>query len=131
MKAYVTGIGGVFFKSKDKQKSIDWYKTNLGIEAESWGKVFDWRTYDNPDLPGSTTWSPFENETDYFGNSGQEFMINYRVSNMDELLKNMEANGIKLVKATESHEYGKFAWVDDCDGRRVELWEPIDSAFGL
>lgn len=131
MKEHVTGIGGIFFRSKNVNDTKKWYAENLGLKSESWGAIFAWRYADNSEITGSTSWSPFANETDYFGNSGQEFMVNYRVVNLDELLTELKSKGIETVKATESHEYGKFAWIDDLDGRRIELWEPIDSAFGL
>ena len=131
MKSYITGIGGIFFRSKDKDATIQWYQDNLGQTTESWGKMFAFREFDDPTKTGSLTWCPFKDETDYFGDSGQEFMINYRVTNLDELLVELAAKGIHTVKETESHEYGKFAWINDADGRRIELWEPIDSALGV
>lgn len=131
MKSYITGIGGVFFRSQNPEKCKAWYMENMGLKSESWGKMFAWRDYDNPEKPGSTSWGPFKNETDYFGNSGQEFMINYRVTNLEELLEHLKTKGIAVVKETESYEYGKFAWIDDADGRRIELWEPADEAFGI
>lgn len=125
MKEYITGIGGVFFRSADKAKTMAWYTDNFGMQAESWGKMYPWRHHDN-EAPGSTTWSVFKNDTDYFGNSGQEFMINYRVRDLDELLAKLKANGISQVNDIYEAEYGRFAWVEDCDGRRIELWEPKD-----
>ncbi len=129
MKEYITGIGGILFKCKDKSKTTKWYSENLGLKSESWGAVFHWREFANSTIEGSTSWGPFDNETDYFGPSGQEFMLNYRVQNMNELLQKLQADGIPVVKISETAEYGKFAWVDDVDGRRIELWEPIDSAL--
>ena len=131
MKDQITGIGGIFFRSKDVDRLKNWYIENLGMEMESWGKIFSWRDYSNPEIPGSTTWSPFKDETDYFGNSGQQYMINYRVRDLEALLESLSRKGIEVVKKMEVLDYGKFAWIEDCDGVRMELWEPKDEAFGL
>lgn len=131
MKPQITGIGGIFFRTTDTNRTRAWYKEHLGLASESWGTSFPWRDYEHPDNPGSTTWGVFADESDYFGNSGQEFMINYRVNDLDALLESLERQGIFPVKSTETFDYGKFVWIDDVDGRRIELWEPKDDAFGL
>jgi predicted enzyme related to lactoylglutathione lyase len=131
MKDHITGIGGVFFRCKDDENVKAWYRENLGMQLESWGKFFAWRDYDDPKKPGSTTWSPFKNETDYFGNSEQKYMINYRVTDLEALLAELKEKGIEVVKKMETMDYGKFAWIEDCEGVRMELWEPRDEAFGL
>lgn len=129
MKEYITGIGGIFFKTPDSDKTRSWYENHFGLTAASWGKVFMWRDHANPENIGSTSWSPFKTESDYFGNPNQQFMINYRVRDLDELLEKLQSEGIQTVKETESHEFGKFAWIEDLNGQRIELWEPIDSAL--
>lgn len=130
MNEHITGIGGVFFRSHNPDKTKNWYSEHFQLPMESWGCLFKWRTYDGNN-PGSTSWSPFKNESDYFGNPDQQYMINYRVRNLEVLLLELANKGILPVKETEVFDYGKFAWIEDCDGIRIELWEPIDEAFGL
>lgn len=130
-KPKITGIGGVFFKSGNTEAIRNWYTVHLGLESEPWGTFFPWRDYQHPDTPGSTTWGVFDSESDYFGPSGQEFMVNYRVNDLEALLESLARSGIFPVKSLENHDYGKFAWIDDADGRRIELWEPRDEALGL
>ncbi len=120
----VTGIGGVFFKCKDAAATKQWYETHLGIPAGDYGHVFQWEDTDGQS--GCTTWSTFSEGSDYFGNSGQPFMVNYRVHDLVALLAALGSEGVEIVGELQEFDYGKFAWVNDCDGRRVELWEPID-----
>jgi predicted enzyme related to lactoylglutathione lyase len=120
----VIGLGGIFFKSNDPQKTREWYKTHLGIESESWGAQFNWRDNDNPEIKGSTAWSPFKKETTYFEPSDKPFMINYRVENLDVLLVELDQAGITQIGEMVSDEFGKFAWIMDPDGNKLELWEP-------
>lgn len=121
----VTGIGGIFFRSKDKSATGEWYKEHLGLDVEDWGGTsFLWRERENPDKKGSTVWSPFAEDTDYFGKSGQEFMINLRVRDLDAVLAQLEKEGVTVLDDREESDFGRFAWIVDCDGRRVELWEP-------
>ena len=117
----VTGIGGIFFKAKDPDKLREWYRKHLGIEAESWGFHFQWA--DDPQKDGgATVWSVFPDSSKYFD---RPFMINYRVGNLDELLKQLRAEGADVdPKSGEPSEFGKFGWVTDPEGNRVELWEP-------
>ena len=124
--AKVTGIGGVFFKStKDHKKLAEWYSQNLGIQLESWGgailKWADDRSVDD----GVTVWHVAEKDTQWFSPSSSSFMINYRIDNMAEILAELQRNGVEIWKGPESHENGKFAWILDPDGNKVELWEPI------
>jgi len=119
----VTGIGGIFFKARDLTRTLDWYRDNLGIPAEETYYDFKWRGAETPELPGRTAWAVFEKDSDYFGPSGQTFMINYRVANMDRMLDQLRGAGIPIVK-TEDYDYGRFAWVNDPEGNRIELWEP-------
>ena len=120
----VTGIGGIFFKAKDPEKLKAWYRTHLGVESESWGAVFHWR--DDPrSANGSTAWSIFPEQTKYFEPSTQSFMINFRVANLQELLDVLRAEGVDVdPKSGDDSDFGKFGWVMDPEGNRVELWEP-------
>ncbi len=120
----VTGIGGIFFKATDPEKLKNWYRTHLGIESESWGAVFRWSDDPRSDN-GSTAWSIFPDTTKYFAPSNQPFMINFRVANLDELLVALRAEGVEVdPKSGEGSDFGKFGWVMDPEGNRVELWEP-------
>ncbi len=123
--ARVTGIGGVFFKSRgDKAALAAWYREHLGLPLESWGgAVLRWAD-DAADDGGLTVWHVAESETRWFSPSDSAFMINYRVDDLDGLLATLRAAGVAVVGGPESHENGKFAWVMDPDGNKVELWEP-------
>lgn len=121
----VTGIGGVFFRSRDTAATRDWYRDHLGIESDEYGANFRWRELDDPEHVGHTVWGPFSADTEYFGPKGAEFMVNYRVEDLAGLLKALAAQGVEIAGDVEELEYGRFAWIVDCDGRRVELWEPI------
>lgn len=129
MEGKITGIGGIFFKSDDPEKSKDWYRKNLGLESDQYGHAFQWRKKESPDDFGYTQWSVFKSSTDYFDPSKQDFMVNYRVDNLEALLERLKANGIEQVGEMQSFEYGKFAWILDSDGYKIELWEPIDQVF--
>ncbi len=118
----VTGIGGVFFKASDRGKLIEWYDKHLGIKADpEHGTAFEWREKDDPQKTGMTAWSLFKEESKYFE---RQFMINYRVDDLDALLKALEAEGVRIDPKRESADYGKFAWIYDPEGNRIELWEP-------
>lgn len=121
----VTGIGGIFFRSKDPAASKTWYRDRLGIPVgEDGHAMFLWRENDEPGRTGATIWAPFEADTDYFGESGQQLMVNYRVDDLDALLGQLQREGVEIVSHREEHDFGKFAWIVDPDGNRVELWEP-------
>lgn len=122
----VTGIGGIFFKSKDSGALGAWYKELLGIDVQAWGgAAFDWKSPENPAGVGTTAWSLFAADTDHFGPSSAPFMINYRVDDLPALLTALRAEGVQVVdEKLEESEYGKFAWVLDPDGNKVELWQP-------
>jgi predicted enzyme related to lactoylglutathione lyase len=124
--AKITGIGGVFIKSKGKGSELaEWYKTNLGLDLESWGgAILRWPD-DKAEDKGVTVWSAADNDTKWFSPSESSFMINYRIDNMDELLEHLQQNGVEIQKGPESHENGKFAWIMDPDGNKLELWEPM------
>lgn len=121
----VTGIGGVFFKSKDPKALGRWYRDHLGIDVEEWGgAIFRWNSPGNPSGSGTTVWSPFKHNTDYFEPSTASFMINYRVEDLHALLALLRTEGCNVDDKVEESEYGKFGWVMDPDGNRIELWEP-------
>ncbi len=128
-KPRVRGIGGVFFRSKDSEATRNWYAKHLGLGVDAYGSNFAWRYADNPEQFGYTQWSPFKQETDYFGSSDQQFMINYRVHDLEALVKTLRAEGVEIVDEVVTEAYGKFVHVIDNDGRRVELWEPVDSKY--
>ena len=121
----VTGIGGVFFKAKDPKALGEWYRRHLGMNVEPWGGVaFKWVTDENPTGTGSTIWSPFKEDTTYFAPSTSSFMINFRVHDLDSLLAVLRAEGCQVDERVEESEYGKFGWVMDPEGNRLELWQP-------
>lgn len=121
----VRGIGGVFFKSADKQRLLAWYRDHLGIAVEDWGGVaFQWRREDDPEAGGSTVWSVFADDSDYFGDASARLMINYRVDDLDAMLAQLRAADVEVVDKIEESEFGKFGWAYDCDGNRFELWQP-------
>lgn len=120
----VTGIGGVFFKCKDPKKMREWYNTHLGIESSEYGANFEWRDAENPDKEGSTAWNPFPETTKYFEPSTKDFMINYRVENLEALVEELRAAGVTVVDNIETYDYGKFVHILDMEGNKIELWEP-------
>jgi len=135
MKQKITGIGGVFFRSRNPAKLAAWYKQHLGLPIEDgWpGCQFHWREFENPKKAGATVWSAFKADTDYFGKSKtphppQGHMINYRVANLKKMLAQLKKEGVwidpKSNTPPEGSEYGKFAWIKDGEGNRIELWEP-------
>lgn len=123
----VTGIGGLFFKSENPEKLKEWYKTHLGFTVDAYGSTFWWN--DGKSNPASTQWSPFDKNTKYFSPSNKDFMFNYRVKNVVNLLANLEKEGVTVIDKIEECEYGKFGWIIDIEGNKIELWEPIDKAF--
>lgn len=124
--AKITGIGGVFLKSKNKGVDLAaWYKENLGLDLESWGgAILRWPD-DKGDDGGLTVWTTADNDTKWFSPSESSFMINYRVDNLDELLASLKQNGVEIVGGPDAAENGKFAWIMDPDGNKLELWEPM------
>lgn len=120
----VTGIGGIFFKAKDPKALTAWYSKHLGLKVEDWGGVaFRW-SEDNASSDGTTIWNPFKAESDYFQPSTASFMVNFRVADLHGLLQALREVGCQLVGEPEESEYGKFGWVVDPEGNKVELWEP-------
>lgn len=125
----VTGIGGIFFKSDNPDKMKEWYTKNLGLVTNEYGSLFEFRDSDNPDSKGYLQWSPFEKETKYFAPSSKDYMINYRVVNIEAMIENMRSEGIEIIGEIEEYEYGKFAHIVDPEGNKIELWEPVDKVF--
>src|SRR5689334_2373646 len=120
----VTGIVGIFFKCKDPNKMKEWYKNHLGLDTTEWGVNFEWREAENPDKKGSTAWSPFAEATKYFAPSTKDFMINYRVENLEALVEQLKKEGVTIVDKIEPSDFGKFVHIIDGEGNKVELWEP-------
>ena len=127
MKNRVTGIGSIFFKSNNPDKAKEWYKNHLGLNTDNYGCTFWWK--DENGNKCSTQWSPFNADTKYFLPSEKDYMFNYRVENLEELLKILKEEGVTIVGEMETYDYGKFGWILDPEGNKIELWEPVDSAF--
>lgn len=125
----VTGIGGIFFKSRDPQSTRAWYHTHLGLEVNEYGSTFEFRNAHRPDETNYLQWSPFNADTDYFLPSEKEFMINYRVQNLSGLLETLRDQGVTILDEPEVYEYGTFVHIMDPEGHKIELWEPIDHAL--
>jgi D-3-phosphoglycerate dehydrogenase len=123
----VTGIGGFFFKAKDYKKLLDWYSEKLGLKTDQYGSTFWWKDKEGNDC--STQWSPFAADTTYFLPSEKQFMQNFRVENLLHLLDELKNEGVTILGDMETYDYGKFAWILDPEGNKIELWEPIDKAF--
>ncbi len=125
----VTGLGGVFFKSGDPKPLLEWYRTHLGIDAADWGGfAFQWREREQPEEIGYTVWGAFPETTDYFAPSDLPYMLNFRVQGIDRLIAVLKEEGVEIVGEVEEHPNGKFAWIRDPEGRKVELWEPVASS---
>ncbi|MEO7493862.1 MAG: VOC family protein [Massilia sp.] len=121
----VTGIGGIFFKSPDPKALSEWYRVHLGMNVEPWGGVaFEWSGPDNPSGTGTTMWNAFKADSDTFAPGSAPFMINYRVHDLHALLAALRAEACRVDDKVDESEYGKFGWVFDPDGNKVELWEP-------
>jgi len=124
-----TGIGGVFFKCKDPKKIREWYKVHLGLNTNQYGAVFEWRQGADTTKKGFTQWSPFAEKTTYFEPSTRDFMINYRVENLEGLIAGLRKDSVTIVDKIESVEYGNFVHIMDIEGNKIELWEPNDKEF--
>lgn len=129
-KKRVTGIGGIFFKSTNPETMHKWYSKHLGLVTDKYGTSFEFRHADEPGKKGYNVWSPFTKDTDYFAPSTKEFMVNFRVANLDWLLGELKKEGIEQIGETQVFEYGKFAHILDPDGNKIELWEPNDEEYG-
>lgn len=121
----VTGVGGIFFKARDPGALRAWYRDHLGIDVQDWGgAAFPWTDDAGNATTGSTIWSISGNDNDYFAPSPSAFMINYRVAHLAALLETLRKEGCEVIDKTDSSEFGKFGWVMDPEGNKVELWEP-------
>ncbi len=125
----VTGIGGIFFKCKDPDKVKAWYKEHLGLNTDQYGATFEWRHADNANQKGYSQWSPFTETTKYFEPSTREFMINYRVENLEAIVEELKKGGVTILDKIEVYEYGKFVHIMDLEGNKIELWEPQDDEY--
>jgi predicted enzyme related to lactoylglutathione lyase len=123
-RARVTGIGGIFFKAKDPKALVSWYREHLGIAIENSVALFTWRGGKDVTVKGHTVWSIFPADTKYFGEDGASFMINYRVKDLGAVLAALRAEGVAAAGKVEDTEYGRFGWIMDPEGNRIELWEP-------
>lgn len=122
----VTGIGGIFFKCNDPEKMRNWYKTHLGFDTNDYGATFEWKETTDSAKNGSTQWSPFPETTKYFEPSAKDFMINYRVADLEALLEELQKEGVTIVDQIETYDYGKFVHIMDMEGNKIQLWEPYD-----
>jgi len=125
----VTGIGGIFFKCKDPGKVKDWYNIHLGLNTDQYGTTFEWRLASDSTKKGFTQWSPFSDSTKYFEPSVKDFMINYRVDNLEALVAELKKEGVTVVDKIETYDYGKFVHILDIEGNKIELWEPVDIVY--
>ena len=123
----VTGIGGFFFRAKDPKALTAWYNKHLGLKTDDYGCTFWWKDAEGNDC--STQWSAFKEDTTYMEPSQKQFMQNFRVDNLDALIERLKAEDVELVGEPQSFDYGKFGWIIDPEGNKIELWEPKDSAF--
>lgn len=122
----VTGIGGIFFKTKDPEKMKEWYQKHLGLPINPYGASFEW--YETPEskTKATTQWTPFKEQTKYFEPSTKDFMINYRVENLEALVEELKKEGVTILDSIESYDFGKFIHILDAEGNKIELWEPKD-----
>lgn len=120
----IVGLGGVFFKSENPELLRKWYHEKLGIPSESWGTTFAFQKNE----PGYQVWSPFRKDTTYFAPSTSSFMINFRVSNLEQFLSELREKNVEIVGTPEKSEFGFFAWILDPEGNKIELWEPPQNA---
>jgi len=121
----VTGIGGIFFFSDSPKETKDWYAKNLGFDVNQWGSVsFDYRDVDKPEEIIPLQWSPFKKGDEYFAPSKKDFMINYRVQNIEGLVDKLKENGVTVLDEIAVYDYGKFVHIMDAEGNKIELWEP-------
>lgn len=129
MNKRVTALGGIFFKCQNPEFIREWYQKHLGINTDEYGTSFEWRKSDQPEEKGYTVWSPFKSDTKYFDPSPKEFMVNFRVENLEELVKVLKEEGVNVVDEIEKFDYGNFVHIMDPEGNKIELWEAKDVAF--
>ena len=122
----VTGIGGIFFKCKDPNKIKEWYNTHLGLDAGPYGASFEWREAEDPSKKGLTQWNVNSETAKLYEPSTKDFMINYRVENLEALVEELKKENVTIVDKIETYDYGKFVHILDIEGNKIELWEPKD-----
>lgn len=120
----VTGIGGIFFKCKDPKGVNEWYKTHLGFDTTPYGTSFQWLEKDSGN-EGITQWNPFPEDSNYFNPSDKDFMINYRVDDLESLVTELKSQGVSIVDDIETYDYGKFIHIMDPEGNKIQLWQPV------
>lgn len=125
----VTGIGGVFFKAEQPDQLRAWYGEHLCFTTDQYGATFEWRHSDVPEKKGFTQWTTFSPDSSYFAPSEKPFMLNFRVENLAVLLDLLRQEGVTILGDMEEHEYGKFGWIMDPEGNKIELWEPNDDSY--
>jgi predicted enzyme related to lactoylglutathione lyase len=125
----VTSIGGIFFKCKNPDQMKEWYSNHLGFQTDEYGTNFEWRQANAPDSKGFSQWSPFKHDTKYFLPSEKDFMINYRVENLEWLVEQLKKEGVTILDEIEEFEYGKFIHIIDPEGNKIELWQPNDEEY--
>jgi len=128
-KGRVTSIGGVFFKCKNPKEVRNWYKENLGFSVNDYGAVFEWHQGADSTKKGFTQWSPFSDKTKYFEPSTKDFMINFRVVNIESLVSDLKSKNVTVLDSIETFDYGKFVHIMDNEGNKIELWEPNDLVY--
>lgn len=129
MERRVTSLGGIFFKCQNPELIREWYSKHLGISVDTYGTSFEWRKSDSPEEKGYTVWSPFKADTTYFDPSPKDFMINFRVENLEDLVKALKSEGVNVVDEIEKFDYGSFVHIMDPEGNKIELWEAKDVAY--
>ena len=122
----VTGIGGIFFKCKNPKAINEWYKLHLGFDTTPYGTTFEWNDANDMTKKGLTQWNPFPDDTKYFAPSEKDFMINYRVDDLEGLVEELKKENVTIVDAIETFDYGKFVHILDPEGNKIQLWEPKD-----
>ena len=122
----VTGIGGIFFFSDNPKETREWYSKNLGLETNDYGSSFEFRNVNKPEAVGTLQWTPFKKGSEHFAPSKKEFMINYRVQNIEGLVNKLKENGVTVLDSIAAYDYGKFVHIMDSEGNKIELWEPVD-----
>lgn len=123
----VTGIGGIFFFSDNPKETKEWYAKNLGLEINAWGSAsFESRNISKPDEINSLQWKPFKNGDESFSPSKKDFMINYRVQNIEGLVNKLKANGVTILDSIVTYDFGKFVHIMDAEGNKIQLWDPVE-----
>ena len=128
-KKRVTGIGGIFFKCSDPNSMRQWYDEHLGLVTNEYGSLFEFRSTDQPEKKGYLQWSTFSKATKYIEPSAKDFMINYRVENLEYLDDQLTKEGVTILDKIKTYDYGKFVHIMDPEGNKIELWEPVDEVF--